>query len=167
MSAPGQLRAQAARVLAQVLAGRSLKAVLGPAEARVGAVRDRALLHAIVLAGVRGTLRYRALLALLLASSHGLLKWVSVQSHSNYLQLMLEQWRYVLISLMIYGLVFFYYILVLRSSPVSTLYPVYTGLSVLFVLLVGRFVFHEVVSVYQIAGAALILAGIVLMGRTA
>lgn len=66
MSAPGQLRAQAARVLAQVLAGRSLKAVLGPAEARVGAVRDRALLHAIVLAGVRGTLRYRALLALLL-----------------------------------------------------------------------------------------------------
>ncbi len=66
MNASGQLRAQAAKVLAQVLAGRSLKAVLGPAEARIGDPRDRGLLHAIVLASVRGALRYRALLALLL-----------------------------------------------------------------------------------------------------
>ena len=66
MSAAGHVRAQAARVLAQVLAGRSLKAVLPPAEERIHDSRDRALLHAIVLAGVRGTLRYRALLRLLL-----------------------------------------------------------------------------------------------------
>lgn len=66
MSASGPLRAQAARVLAQVLAGRSLKAVLGPAEARIADPRDRGLLHAIVLAGVRGAIRYRALLAMLL-----------------------------------------------------------------------------------------------------
>lgn len=66
MSAAGHLRAHAARVLAEVLAGRSLKAVLGPAEAKIADPRDRGLLHAIVLAGTRGALRYRALLALLL-----------------------------------------------------------------------------------------------------
>lgn len=66
MSAPGHLRAQAARVLADVLAGRSLKAVLGPAEAKIADPRDRGLLHATVLAGVRGAPRWRALLALLL-----------------------------------------------------------------------------------------------------
>ncbi len=111
-------------------------------------------------------LTHAFLLAFLLASSHGLLKWVSMQTHSSYMQLMLEQWRYVLLSLAIYGLVFFYYILVLRSSPVSTLYPVYTGLSVLLVLAIGRFVFNEVITVYQLAGAGCILAGIVLMGKT-
>lgn len=112
-------------------------------------------------------LTHAFLLALLLASSHALLKWVSSQPHESYMQLLLAQWRYVFLSLLIYGLVFFYYILVLRSSPVSTLYPVYTGLSVLMVLLAGRFVFQESVSVYQVAGAGLILAGIVLMGRGA
>ncbi len=107
------------------------------------------------------------LLAFLLASSHALLKWISVQAHSSYLQLLLEQWRYVFVSLALYGLVFFYYILVLRSSPVSTLYPVYTGLSVLLILLAGRFIFQESVTVWQVCGAGLILAGIVLMGRGA
>lgn len=66
MSAPGHLRAQAARVLADVLAGRSLKAVLGPAEATVADARDRALLHAIVMSAARCALRWRAVLALLL-----------------------------------------------------------------------------------------------------
>lgn len=106
------------------------------------------------------------LLALLLASSHALLKWVSSQPHSNYVQLLMEQWRYIFLSLLIYGLVFFYYLVVLRSSPISTLYPIYTGLSVLMVLLAGRFLFQEAVTVYQIAGAGFILAGIVLMGKS-
>lgn len=66
MTAAGHLRAQAARVVAAVLDGRSLKAVLPGAEAPIADVRDRALLHAIVLAAVRGALRYRALLARLL-----------------------------------------------------------------------------------------------------
>jgi small multidrug resistance pump len=107
------------------------------------------------------------LLALLLASSHGLLKWVSEQPHTNYTQLLMTHWRYIFLSLMIYGGVFFYYILVLRSNPVSSLYPVYTGLSVLFVLLIGRIIFSETVGIYQLTGATLILAGIVLMGKTA
>jgi hypothetical protein len=38
---------------------------------------------------------------------------------------------------------------------------------VLFVMLIGRFVFLEVGSVYQTIGAGLILAGIVVMGGSA
>jgi small multidrug resistance pump len=109
------------------------------------------LLHALMLAG-------------LLAGSHAVLKWVSLQAHESYAQLLLSQWKAILLALSVYGFIFFYYIIVLRSSPVSILYPVYTGLSVLFVLLVGRYFFHESVSAVQIAGACSILLGIVLMG---
>jgi 16S rRNA (cytosine967-C5)-methyltransferase len=66
--ATGRLRAEAAKVIAAVLDGRSLKAVLGPAEHRVDDPRDRALLHAIVLAAIRGAVRWRALLRILLSS---------------------------------------------------------------------------------------------------
>ena len=111
-------------------------------------------------------LTHALLLAALLATSHGVLKWVSIQAHDNYLQLMLTQWKGVLFALSLYGFIFFYYIVVLRGSPVSILYPVYTGLSVLFVLLLGRFVFHEPVGTAQMLGAGFILAGIVLMGSS-
>lgn len=107
---------------------------------------------------------HAVILALLLASSHGLLKWISLQRHDDYIELLLNQWKAIFLSLAIYGVVFFYYILVLRSSPVSTLYPIYTGLSVLLVLLIGRVVFSEPVGGYQMLGAAFILTGIVLMG---
>ena len=109
-------------------------------------------------------LTHALILATLLASSHGILKWVSVQPHENYVQMMLQQWKAVFAALALYGFIFFYYIVVLRSSPVSILYPVYTGLSVLFVLLVGRFAFSEPLSTAQMMGAACILAGIILMG---
>jgi small multidrug resistance pump len=109
-------------------------------------------------------LMHALLLASLLAFSHGILKWVSIQAHDGYWQLLLTQWKGVLVALSIYGFIFFYYIVVLRSSPVSILYPVYTGLSVLLVLLAGRFVFQEPVGTAQVAGAVCILAGIVLMG---
>jgi multidrug transporter EmrE-like cation transporter len=103
-------------------------------------------------------------LASLLAISHGVLKWVSVQAHDNYMELLLGQWKYILLALLMYGLVFFYYIFVLRSSPISTLYPIYTGLSVLFVMFLGAVVFNEVIRGFHMAGAALILSGIVIMG---
>jgi multidrug transporter EmrE-like cation transporter len=104
------------------------------------------------------------LLASLLASSHGVLKWVSVQPHDSYFELLFSQWKYILLALMIYGFVFFYYILLLRTSPISSLYPIYTGLSVLAVMLIGRMVFSEAISILHGVGAALILTGIVLMG---
>lgn len=112
-------------------------------------------------------LAHAVVLASILTFSHGILKWVSSQAHSDYLQLLVSQWKYVLIALSMYGVVFFYYILVLRGSPISTLYPVYTGLSVLLVMLAGRLVFQEVISPYQVLGAAFILTGIVVTGINA
>ncbi len=109
-------------------------------------------------------LMHAAILATLLAASHALLKWVSVQAHDNYIQLLLSQWKGVLLALSIYGFIFFYYIIILRSSPVSILYPVYTGLSVLLVLLAGRFIFSEPINLAQMLGAGFILTGIILMG---
>jgi small multidrug resistance pump len=41
---------------------------------------------------------------------------------------------------------------------------VYTGLSVLFVLLIGRLVFSEPLTSVQVLGAGFVLMGIVLMG---
>lgn len=111
-------------------------------------------------------LTHALILATLLASSHGILKWVSVQPHDTYVQMLLQQWKAVFAALALYGFIFFYYIVVLRSSPVSILYPVYTGLSVLFVLLVGRFLFSEPLGSAQVVGAGFILVGIVLMGSS-
>lgn len=61
-----RVRAEAARVIAAVLDGRSLKLALAPAEAAIADPRDRALLHAIVLASVRGALRWQVILRHLL-----------------------------------------------------------------------------------------------------
>ena len=104
------------------------------------------------------------LLALTLSISHAVLKWVSIQQHSDYMQLLVAQWKMIFIALFLYGLVFFYYVFVLRSSPISSLYPIYTGLSVLFVMLLGSTIFGEPVTLMKSSGAALILTGIVLMG---
>lgn len=109
-------------------------------------------------------LSHALILATLLASSHAMLKWASSQPHETYLAMLLGQWKAILAALALYGFIFFYYIVVLRSSPVSILYPVYTGLSVLFVLLAGRYVFSEPLSSVQVLGAGFVLAGIVLMG---
>ncbi len=104
------------------------------------------------------------LLAAILSLSHAVLKWVSIQENENYWQLLLEQWKYILLALSLYGLVFFYYIFVLRSSPISSLYPIYTGLSVFFVMLLGAMVFQEAITFSRAVGALLILSGIVIMG---
>lgn len=109
-------------------------------------------------------LSHALILASLLAGSHALLKWVSVQPNNGYIDMLFNHWKGVFAALALYGFIFFYYIVVLRSSPVSILYPVYTGLSVLFVLLVGRFVFSEPLTSLQVLGAGFVLAGIVLMG---
>lgn len=104
------------------------------------------------------------ILALVLALSHAILKWVSIQEYENYVQLLLGKWQYISLSLALYGLVFFYYILVLRSSPISSLYPIYTGLSVLFVMVIGNLLFNETVTISKSIGALFILSGIVLLG---
>jgi 16S rRNA (cytosine967-C5)-methyltransferase len=65
------VRAQAARVLEQVFAGRALDAVLPAADAALADPRDRGLLRAICFATLRAPWRYEALLDALLARGGG------------------------------------------------------------------------------------------------
>lgn len=109
------------------------------------------------------TLLHALLMAVILAASHATLKWVAERQYDNYWQLLFNEWKGILLALSAYGFIFFYYVFVLRSAAVSLLYPVYTGLSVLFVVILGRWVFGETVGSTQWLGAAFLLVGIVLI----
>ena len=104
------------------------------------------------------------ILAVLLALSHGLLKWVAIQKAENYFRLLGDHWGIIGLALAVYAAIFFYYIFMLKSTSLSIIYPLYTGLSLLFVLLLGAFVFHERLDFFQAAGSLCILLGVVLMG---
>ncbi|MDX1431383.1 MAG: SMR family transporter [Gammaproteobacteria bacterium] len=103
------------------------------------------------------------LLAGLLTLSHGLLKWVSTHRQATYLETLVEYWWAVGLAMSLYVFIFFYYVYVLRSVPIGYLYPVYTGLSIVFVFAMGAWFFGEPTSAAQIAGSALILVGIFLV----
>jgi small multidrug resistance pump len=105
------------------------------------------------------------LLAGLLALSHGLLKWVAIQKAENYFKLLGEHWCIVGLALAIYAGIFFYYIFMLKSTSLSIIYPLYTGLSLLFVLLLGVLLFHERLDFFQVLGSLCIVIGVLLMGR--
>ena len=103
------------------------------------------------------------LLATLLAFSHGLLKWVSAHSSNSYMQTLSEYWWVITIAIGIYVGIFFYYAYVLRTVPIGILYPTYTGLSVVFVFLIGIWLFGEPVSLVQVLGCAVIIAGVAMV----
>lgn len=66
----------------------------------------------------------------------------------------------VVIALGLYGAVFIAYTWLLRKIPMSSLYPLYTALSVMGVALTGHAFFGEALSVQSLAGIALILCGV-------
>jgi small multidrug resistance pump len=103
------------------------------------------------------------LLAALLTLSHGLLKWVSSHQSESFMQSLMNYWWAVGLALALYAFIFFYYIYVLRSVPIGYLYPVYTGLSIVFVFAMGVFLFDETVSISQLVGGTLILSGVALV----
>lgn len=65
-------------------------------------------------------------------------------------------------ALAAYGLGFACYVFALRSLPISVGYPVMTGLTLLFIACIGRFLFGEEIALTRIVGMALILVGIFL-----
>jgi small multidrug resistance pump len=102
-------------------------------------------------------------LALMLAASHALLKWVSQQPHHGSFDLLARHWLATGCALAIYGIVFFYYLAALRWLNMSLLYPLYTGAAVLLVVLTGVIVFGERIEARQVLGAVLIAAGVYAM----
>lgn len=105
------------------------------------------------------------LLSSLLASSHGLLKWAAQHSTNQPFSILSKHSLGVGASLGIYGLVMLLYIHVLRSQDITKLYPAYTGLSILLVLLIGVIFFREKLAKLQMIGCLLIIAGIYLVGK--
>jgi len=105
------------------------------------------------------------LLAALLVLAHGLLKWVAQHPADNYFALLIAYWPIVAISIGLYGFVFFYYAHLLKRLDITQLYPAYTGLSIVFLMMVGAMVFGEKVSPVEIIGCIMIIGGIFLVSK--
>jgi len=114
---------------------------------------------------IPGFMVHALFLSTLLAVTHTLLKWVATQGESGYLATLLAHWYFVALALALYGFIFFYYVFILKFTSISLLYPVYTGMSILFVLIAGRLFFDEQLAGLQQLGAVLVVFGIVLMSK--
>lgn len=114
------------------------------------------------MANILIVLGHSILLSSLLATSHCILKWVSMQEYSSYINLLKEFWLVIGFSLSIYVFIFFYYIFILKSNPISILYPTYTGLSIIFVLILAHFIFKETINFNQLLGVVFTIIGVFL-----
>ena len=117
------------------------------------------------MSSIPGFLIHAFFLSTLLADTHTLLKWVAAQGQGGYLATLLQYWYFVALALVLYGFIFFYYIFVLKFTSISLLYPVYTGMSILFVLIASRFFFDEQLAGLQQCGAIFVIFGIALMSK--
>ena len=102
-------------------------------------------------------------LSTLLSFSHGLLKWLSTQKTGGHLQTMIDYWWVVGGAICVYVFIFFYYAYVLRHISINILYPVYTGLSIVFVFSIGVLLFREPYNWQHMLGCFLIIIGIFLV----
>jgi len=66
----------------------------------------------------------------------------------------------VLISLIGYGVAFFFLSLVLRTMPVGVVYAVWSGTGVVLITAVGWVLYRQALDVPAIAGILLIIAGV-------
>jgi multidrug transporter EmrE-like cation transporter len=107
----------------------------------------------IILAGIA--------LATVLTISHALLRASSGGPTTELASL----WK-VFLALFLYALVFFCYTWLLRHFQISSLYPVYTGLSIVGVALTGILYFGETWSPNKIGGIALVIFGVWLVSES-
>ncbi len=96
-------------------------------------------------------------LALVLATSHALLRSAATLGSGSWTVAYL--WR-VSLALVLYGVVFGAYTYLLRWFDLSLLYPLYTGMSVVFVVATGILYFSEPLSLHRGIGVVLVIAGI-------
>jgi small multidrug resistance pump len=101
---------------------------------------------------------FASVLASTLAASHWLLR-----SSASFEALSFEWLSRVSAALGLYFFVFILYSNLLRRFEISLLYPIYTGLSIVLVTLIGVYYYGEPLSLWRQAGVFLIAAGIVLM----
>jgi quaternary ammonium compound-resistance protein SugE len=63
------------------------------------------------------------------------------------------------------GVVMLAYLFALRGLPISTAYPIATGLSAAGICLIGALVYGEAIKITTISGIVLIIAGVMLVSR--
>lgn len=109
------------------------------------------------------TILTAAILAALLALSHGIMKWISINIEGGFVLGVLKLWPQLGAALAIYFFIFLYYIHALRDMKLAALYPLYTGLSVIFVFGLGVFRYSETVTTTNVLGCAMIAVGVALV----
>ncbi|MBD2704609.1 multidrug efflux SMR transporter [Spirosoma sp. BT702] len=73
------------------------------------------------------------------------------------------KWVPSLITLVGYGVAFYFLSLTLRSMPIGIVYAVWSGVGIVLVALVGIVVFKQVPDLPAIIGMGLIIAGVLIM----
>lgn len=101
---------------------------------------------------------FSLLLASVLTLSHILLRAAAVYS-----PLEIPWLLRVGAALFLYAVVFFVYTTLLRRFDVSSLYPIYTALSVIGVFLAGVLFFNENITIYKVIGVILLVIGVKLI----
>jgi small multidrug resistance pump len=114
---------------------------------------------------LRSTTFNAILLATLLAFSHGIMKWVALRAKGSFFDLIIGNWLPLGCAIAIYVFLFLYYTQILRNTPLNLLYPIYGGLSILLVFLLGVLFFKEPASTSKVIGCALIVGGVFLVTK--
>ncbi len=99
-------------------------------------------------------------LSTLLAASHLLMKSAALNTSKSMLGFALEEWPRISTALALYGGVFAYYLLLLRKFDLAVIYPAYTALSLILVVIFSSLVFQERLGTQQLLGVALATTGV-------
>ena len=104
--------------------------------------------------------------ALLNAAAGFLLKSAAIATSTNIWQQLQNprQIATLFMALSAYGLAFLCYGYILRSIPISIAYPVVTALSAIIIVTIACLFFHEPFTLRLLAGIALVIIGIALLG---
>jgi multidrug transporter EmrE-like cation transporter len=99
----------------------------------------------------------------MLAFSHGIMKWVALRAKGDFFDLIMNYWLPLGCAVSIYVFLFLYYTQLLRSTALNLLYPICTGLSIVFVFLIGSWFFGESVNTLKVFGCMAKVCGIFLV----
>jgi uncharacterized membrane protein len=72
---------------------------------------------------------------------------------------------YIILGLLMYGLATIFWLIALSQKDLSYVYP-FIALTFIIVLLLSKFLLHENVGIYRIAGTIIIVAGLIIVVNT-
>jgi len=73
------------------------------------------------------------------------------------------KWNYGIISIVGYGVAFYFLSIVLKTMPVGIAYAIWAGAGVAMVTLIGIFLFGQKLDLYAYLGIALIVSGVAVL----